>query len=117
MSPVGPKPKPPGNSSKSRPQPKRSPVKSRTHHGTGLWERIVTFWLWEHIVAFFDKVGYAAAWLGIVIPCLCGLTLVAFLLFTGNEIGALIFLVRTCFGLRALWKHLLAPLFQARRRG
>ena len=103
---MGPKPKPPGNSSKSRPQPKRSPVKSRTHHGTGLWERIV---------AFCEKVEYAAACSAIVIPCLCGLTFVAFLLFTGNEIMALIFLVPTCFGLRALWKHILAPLFQARR--
>ncbi|MBQ98263.1 MAG: hypothetical protein CMP30_09740 [Roseibacillus sp.] len=27
------------------------------------------------------------------------------------------FLVPTCFGLGALWKHFLAPLFQARRRG
>ena len=105
---MGPKPKPPGDSSNFRKQPKRSPVKSTTHHGAGLWERIV---------AFCEKVGYAAACFAIVIPCLCGLTFVAFLLFTGNEIMALIFLVPTCFGLRALWKHILAPLFQARRHG
>ena len=104
---MGPKPTPPGDSSNFRKQPKRSPVKSRTHHGAGLWERIVAFW--ERIVAFCGKVEYAVAWFGLVVVCLCTLTLVAFLLFTGNEIMALILLVPTCC--------ILTPLFKARRRG
>ena len=97
---MGPKPKPPGDSSNSRQQPKRSPVKSRARHGAGLWERIV---------AFCGKAEYAVAWFGLVVASLCSLTLVSLLLFTGNEIMALIFLVPTCY--------ILSPLFKARRRG
>ena len=44
-------------------------MKSRTHHGAGLWERIVAFW--ERIVAFCGKVEYAVAWFGLVVGCLC----------------------------------------------
>ena len=82
-------------------------MKSRTHHGAGLWERIVAFW--ERIVAFCGKVEYAVAWFGLVVASLCSLTLVSLLLFTGNEIMALILLVPTCC--------IHTPLFKARRRG
>ena len=60
-------------------------------------------------IAFCGKAEYAVAWFGLVVASLCSLTLVSLLLFTGNEIMALIFLVPTCY--------ILSPLFKARRRG